>query len=57
MRRLSTHEKAELVGDAHVYGGALLVALGAGFVHPPLGPIVFGAFACFLGLFWRGRKA
>ena len=44
MRRLSTEAKAELIGDAHVYGGGLLFAVGAGLAYPPPGPMVFSAF-------------
>lgn len=54
--RLTAQQKAELIGDAHVYGGALAVALGASLVHPPAGPMVFGFFLSWLGLFWRGRR-
>ena len=53
--RLTDRQKAEIAGDAHVYGGALILAIGAGTAYPPLGPISFGLFLCWLGLFWRGR--
>lgn len=56
MRRLSAHAKAELLGDAHVYGGGLLFAIGASLAYPPLGPIAFGAFILWLGLFWRAKR-
>ena len=54
--RLSPQAKAELIGDAHVSGGGLLFAIGAGLAHPPLGPIAFGGFVLWLGLFWRVKR-
>ena len=54
--RLSPQAKAELIGDAHVYGGSLVSAIGAGLAYPPLGPIVFGGFVLWLGLFWRAKR-
>ena len=53
MRQLTRGERAELVGDLHTYGGAVLVAGGAGWAYPPAGLIVFGAMLMWLGLFWR----
>lgn len=55
MRRLNSTQKAELLGDAHVYGGALTLSVGAGLVYAPLGLMIFGAFVCGLGLLWRGK--
>ena len=53
MRQLTRGERAELVGDLHTYGGAVLVAGGASWAYPPAGLIVFGAVLMWLGLFWR----
>jgi len=36
--------------DLHVYGGGLLVALGAWMTYPPAAPAVFGALLLYLGL-------
>jgi hypothetical protein len=35
--------------DVHVYGGGLLLALGAGAYSPAAGLIVFGALLLYLG--------
>lgn len=56
MRKLTAKQRAELVGDLHVYGGALLFSLGAAWWFRPAGLISFGLFLCWLGLFWRGAK-
>lgn len=56
MPRLSPKQRAELVGDAHVYGGAALFSAGAAWWYGPAGLISFGVFLCWLGLFWRGAK-
>ncbi len=56
MRRLTGGERAELAGDLHTYGGAALVAGGAGWAYPPAGLIVFGVVLMWLGLFW-GRHS
>ena len=48
--------KSATVRDLHVYGGALIVATGAGMAHPAAALVVFGAFMVFLGLFWRGPQ-
>lgn len=53
MKKLTAREKAVLVGDLHTYGGAILVAGGAGWAYMPAAPIVLGAFFVWLGLFWR----
>ena len=56
MRKLTARQRAELVGDLHVYGGALLFSLGTAWWFRPAGLISFGLFLCWLGLFWRGAK-
>lgn len=54
--KLNAKQRAELLGDLHVYGGAVVLSVGAWFAYPPAGPIVFGGFICGLGLLWRGRS-
>jgi hypothetical protein len=44
------------VRNLHAYGGASIVALGAGWVYPPAGVIVMGVFLAWLGLYW-GRPS
>ena len=34
----------------HVYGGGLLLSVGAGLAFPPAGLITFGAFLLYIGL-------
>ena len=36
--------------DLHVYGGGLLVAIGAGLAYPPAGPFAFGLVLLYLGI-------
>ncbi len=46
---------AEVVTDAHRYGGGLLAAAGIGlWVEPAAALVVFGAWLAYLGL--RGRS-
>ena len=40
----------DLLRDAHVYAGGLLVSIGAGFVYAPAAPITFGLLLLFIGL-------
>lgn len=55
--KLTKQQRADLVGDAHTYGGALTFAVGLGWgVGPWAGLAAFGAFLAWLGLFWRGGK-
>ena len=42
--------------DLHVYGGGILVAVGAGNMWAPLGPAVFGILLVYLGLRFRTGK-
>lgn len=41
--------------DLHVYGGGLLLAVGAGMAWRPGAPLVLGAMLVFLGLY-AGRR-
>lgn len=54
--KLTPKQRAELVGDLHTYGGAVIVTVGASLAYPPAGLIFLGAFLSWLGLFWRGRS-
>lgn len=54
--KLTTEEKAELIGDLHTYGGAALLAAGASWAWGPAGLITLGLFLTWLGLFWRRRN-
>lgn len=36
--------------DAHVYGGAAMVAIGLGLLHFSLGLVVLGSLLLYLGL-------
>jgi hypothetical protein len=45
----------EVLLDAHVYGGGILVAIGLGAYWWPAGLIAFGALLVFIGL--RNRHA
>lgn len=36
--------------DVHVYGGAVMIAVGAGMWFPPAAPMLFGAVLLYLGL-------
>lgn len=42
--------------DLHVYGGMLMVAVAASVVYAPAGPVVYGLFLAWLGLFWGGPR-
>lgn len=55
--KLTKRQKAELVGDIHVYGGGLMVATGSGLTFGGgAGLIVFGALLALLGLLYRRAK-
>lgn len=54
--KLTAKQRAELIGDMHTYGGAVLLSVGAWMAYAPAGLIVIGVFLTWLGLFWRGRS-
>lgn len=40
--------------DVHVYGGLVVIGVGASLFHPAAGWLTVGAGLFYLGAFWRG---